>query len=71
MKMDEIQKRYPGEWVLIEYTTLDEQLNVVDGDVIAHAASKDEIYRELLKTSGKNVAVEYLGTIPEDLAVML
>ena len=71
MKMEEIQKRYTGEWVLIEYTMLDEQLNVVEGEVIAHAPSKEEIYCQLLKTSGKDVAIEYLGEVPEDLAVML
>jgi len=71
VKMEEIQKRYPGEWVLIEYTALDEQLNVMEGEVIAHSPSKEEIYRELSKTGGKNVAIEYLGEIPEDLAVML
>ncbi len=71
MKMEEIRKRYGGEWVLIEYTTLDEQLRVCEGEVIAHSANKDEIYRQLLNTRGKDVAIEYLGQVPEDLAVML
>ena len=71
MKMKEIRKRYPGEWVLIEYTRLDEDLTVIEGEVIAHAPNKDEIYRRLLKTKGKDIAIEYLGQVPEDLAVML
>jgi hypothetical protein len=71
MKMKEIRTRYPGEWVLIEYTRLDEDLKVIEGEVIAHSPNRDEIYRRLLKTKGKDVAIEYLGEVPEDLAVML
>ena len=71
MEMTEIRKRYKGEWVLIEYARLDEELNVIEGEVIAHSPIKDEIYRQLLETEGKDVAIEYLGEVPEDLAVML
>ena len=71
MKMEEIRRQYPGEYVLIEYITLDEQLQVVAGDVIAHSPSKDEIYRQLRKTKGKDVAIEYLGRVPKDPEVML
>lgn len=71
MKMDEIRERYEGEWVLIEYTELEEDLTVKEGEVLAHAPSREEIYRELLKTKGKDVVIEYLGEVPEDLAVML
>ncbi len=71
MKMQQIRKLYKGEWVLIEYTKLDEDLKVVEGEVIAHSPNKEEIYRKLLKTKGKDIAIEYLGEVPEDLAVML
>lgn len=71
MKMEEIRRHYEGEWVLIEYTELDEDLKVVEGDVIAHSPHREEIYRQLLRTKGKDVAIEYLGDVPEDLAVML
>jgi len=71
MRMEEIRKQYQDEWVLIEYSKLDDDLKVVEGQVIAHSPSKDEIYCELLKMKGKDVAIEYLGEVPEDLAVML
>lgn len=71
MRMEEIRKRYQGEWVLIEYTKLDDDLNVLEGEVIAHSPNKEEIYHKLLRTKGKDVAIEYLGEVPEDLAVML
>lgn len=71
MKMGEIRRRYHGEWVLIEYTKLDEELNVVEGDVIAHASTKEEIYKKLLEIKGQQIAIEYLGELPEDIAVMI
>jgi len=70
MTWEEIRKRYAGQWVLIEYEELDEQLNVIAGEVIAHSSDKEAIYRHLLTTQGKNIAIEYAGELPQDLAVM-
>ncbi len=70
MKWEEIRRQYAGQWVLIEYQRLDEQLNVVEGEVIAHSPAKEEIYKSLLQTQGKNIAIEYAGEFPQDLAVM-
>jgi hypothetical protein len=36
MKLLEIKQQYPNEWVLIEFTELDDQLRVAEGKVIAH-----------------------------------
>ena len=69
MKMEEILKKYRDQWLLIEYTTLDENLNVMEGKVFAHSPNKEKIYAELMKTKGKNVAIEYGGKLPE-VAVM-
>ena len=71
MMIEEIKKKYKGEWVLIEYSSLDDNLAVLEGDVIAHSLDKDFIYREQLCYKGKQLAIEYLGEIPEDWAVML
>jgi hypothetical protein len=70
MRLSEIKKKYRDQWVLVEFSRLDKDLRVKDGKVIAHAANKEDIYKALLHTRGKNVAVEYCGKIPEDLAVM-
>ena len=70
MTWEEICKHYAGEWVLIEYETLDEQLNVITGEVIAHSSDKEAIYRHLLTTQGRNIAIEYTGALPQDLAVI-
>ena|GEM_PF-1360769 len=71
MTLAEQLQGYQNEWVFIEYTELDEHLNAIQGRVIAHSPNKDEIYRILSQTHGKNVIVEYVGELPKDLAVML
>lgn len=70
MTWEEILKEYAGEWVLIEYRELDAQLNVIEGEVIAHSPNKEEIYKRLLETKGGNIAIEYTGVFPKELAVM-
>ena len=71
MRFDEIKRKFKGEWVLIEYTKLDDKLLPLEGKVIAHSKDKDVILKEQLRHKGKKLAIEYLGDIPEDWAVML
>ncbi len=71
LSIQEMKSQYTGEWLLIAYTELDNEMNVIRGEVLIHSPDRDEIYRELLSTKGKSVAVEYTGAIPEDLAVVL
>jgi len=71
ISMQAIRERYPGEWVLIAYTELDEEMRVLQGEVIAHSSDRDEIYRQLFTVKGRQAAIEYTGEVPEDLAVVL
>ena len=66
MRLADIQKKYQNQWVLIKYSKLDKDLRVKEGRVLAHASNKEEIYKALLRTRGKNVSVEYCGQLPED-----
>jgi hypothetical protein len=52
MTWEEIRKQYAGQWVLIESEDLDEQLNVVAGEVVAHSPDKETIYKHLLRPRG-------------------
>ena len=71
MGMPEIKEKFAGEWVLIGYEELDENLNVLRGEVLAHSVHRDEIYQRFLSLKEKKVAIEYLGKVPEDWAVVL
>ena len=70
VRLSEIKKKYRDQWALIEFSKLDKALRVKDGKVLAHASNKEDIYKALLQTKGKNIAVEYCGKMPEDLVVM-
>lgn len=71
MSLEAMKEQYAGEWVLIAYTELDDDMRVIRGRVLAHSPDRDEIYRKLLSVGGQQVAVEYMGEVPEDLAVVL
>ena len=67
----EIVERWKGKWVLIEYRQLDRNLDVADGDVVAEAATKEEIYKlQMSIGGGRKLAIRYCGEWPTDVAVM-
>jgi hypothetical protein len=71
MRFDEIKEQYPNEWVLIEFTELDDELKVADGKVIAHSGSRDEIEKELMVLKNGKIAVEYTGEWDPDEALAM
>lgn len=71
MTLEEIKRRYPNEWVLIEFVELDEELKVVEGRVIAHSPNKEEIYKKLLELENEKIAIEFTGERPEEPAYLL
>ncbi|MGZ9243907.1 MAG: hypothetical protein ACXW6K_25835 [Candidatus Binatia bacterium] len=70
MDFTKIKKQYRNQWVLIEFSRLDKHLKPKTGRVIAHAPNKEDIYKALLQTKGKNISVEYCGKVNDDIAVM-
>lgn len=80
MKREEIRERYQGEWVLIKFGSmadLDEDLLVIEGEVVAHARSWQEIQRADEQASRPgNYTVEFMGDHPpneldEDIVIVL
>ncbi|MGH9800652.1 MAG: hypothetical protein ACRD82_09830 [Blastocatellia bacterium] len=71
LAMSEISSCYPNEWLLIADTELDEDLNIVKGEVVAHSSNRDEVYGKLTSIKGRSFAIEYVGEPPEDWAVVL
>jgi hypothetical protein len=70
MTWEEICQQYAGQWVLMHYHALDEHLHVISGEVVAHSPVKEEISRQQLQTTGQNIALEYAGALPQELAAM-
>lgn len=71
MKMSEIKKRYRNNWLLIEVSKFDKNYKVVEGKVLVSSPSENEIYKALLKYKGKKLAIEYVGKLPKEMAVLL
>ncbi len=71
MKKEEIFKKYKDEWVLIECKEVNENFEVIEGEILYHSKDKDEVYKKLLEARPKDYAIEYTGKVPDDLAVML
>ncbi len=71
MTLEEIKQQYPNEWVLIEFTELDDDLRVVEGSVLAHSSSKEAIYETLIGLTCDKIAIEFTGDMLEEPAYWL
>ncbi|MEB3292589.1 MAG: hypothetical protein VKJ24_05480 [Synechococcales bacterium] len=50
---------------------LDENLEVIQGQVWVHSSNADEIYRSLAISKGNPASIEYMGDLPEDFVAIL
>jgi hypothetical protein len=72
LTFQQMKRRYAGEWLLVRRAETDDELNLLAGEVLAHSADRDEVYRKLLSEKPRGcVAIEFGGPPPEDLSVML
>jgi len=72
MTLEEIKQQYPNQWVLIACPALDENLDPIDGTVIACAESHDGILAALEKQVGKQIVIKYTGDdLPVDFTYAL
>ena len=71
LTLEEMAKRYDGEWLMIAYTELDNNMIVVRGEVLAHSKNQGDVYDALPIAKGRAVAFEYVGNVPEEFVVMV
>lgn len=71
LTFEEMVSRYPDRWLLIGKPEVDENQNIIRGQVLAYSSDEQEIYNSLSLFDVKSKAIEYTGTIPEDLAVLM
>lgn len=71
LTIDEIQVRYAPDWVLIGEPQTDEFQRLVSGRVLFYSSDRGEVDRRLLELRPARFAFRYLGSIPEDLALVL
>jgi len=71
LTIEEIEARYPSEWVLIGAPRTDESQRLLAGTVLFHSPDREEVDRKLLELRPSRFAFRYLGTLPEDVALIL
>lgn len=71
MTLTEIEQHYHDEWVLIEFTELDDDLNIIDGKVVAHSPNKEDVEEKMMQMKGRNFSLRYVGEFPDDYAIVL
>jgi hypothetical protein len=71
LTIDEIETRFAPDWVLIGEPQTDENLRLRAGKVLFHSPDQDEVCRKAMEFPPGRYALHFLGTIPEDLVLVL
>jgi len=71
LTVEEIEDRFPSEWVLIGDPQTDEAQRLLAGKVLFHSPERDEVDRRLLELRPSRFAFRYLGAMPEGMALVL
>jgi hypothetical protein len=74
LTIDQMHDRYPNQWLLVANTKTDENLELLEGEVIAHSTDCEKIYTAIArerKIRTGNLSIEYTGTIPDNFAFIL
>jgi hypothetical protein len=71
LTVQEIEARYPSEWVLIEDPEVDQQLDVIRGRVVWHSRNRDEVDSKAIELRPKSPATRYMGAWPENMEYIL
>jgi hypothetical protein len=71
LTVEQIEARIAPDWVLIGEPQTDENLTLRAGKVLFHSPDRDEVYRKARELHPGRFAVRYLGTWPENMALVL
>jgi hypothetical protein len=71
LTVEQMEARFPSEWILIGDPQTDEYQRLRAGKVLFHSPERDEVDRELLNLRPARFAFHYLGSLPEDLTLIL
>ena len=71
MTAEEINEKFPSEWVLVEDPETEPNLTVIRGKVLWHSPDRDELYQKLKELKPIHSAILYTGSIPDGMVVVL
>ena len=66
----QIRTQYPNQWVLVVNPELDDNLEIIRGEVIANCPNKEESYQQLHLSKDRSSAIEYTGTYDDNLVLI-
>jgi len=72
MRLKEIRQQFKDEFVLFEVTkTDDDNVEILEGNVLAHSPNRDEIMELLGRGLARDVAVEWCGELDDSRVVAI
>lgn len=71
LTMEEIKKRYPDEWVLLEDPETDEWTEVIGGTLLSHSAKKSETLARFRISKPGHWALLFTGEPDPEVAYLL
>ncbi len=72
MTWDEVERRFDGEWVVIDEPEVTDDLEIIAGRVVFHGSTRAEAHDEIMRRKLKRFAVEFLGPpVPEGMVAIL
>ena len=67
LTIDQMNERFPDEWVLIGDPETDESLEVIRGKVLCHSKDRDEVSQAAIDLPApKYIATHYTGELFDD-----
>ncbi len=71
LTMAEIGAHFPSEWVLLEAPEVDQDFEVIRGQVAWHSKDRDEVDRKAVELRLKHSAFVYTGECPQRMEYVL
>jgi len=71
MTMEEIDRKFDGQWVYIINLKTGNNHEVIGGEVAAHDSSRERVIQVMLNTKGGGIYIKYAGKIPEGVSILL
>jgi hypothetical protein len=71
MTIEEIEKQFVGEWILVEDPETDEYMKVLSGRVRCHSKDRDEVYEEANQLHPGRFSMVFTGKLAPDTEILL
>ncbi len=69
--IEQMMAEFPSEWVLIGDPETEGDTRLLGGRVLFHSANRDDVHQKALELRLPHFAVRYLGSMPENSALVL